>query len=76
MACMQLTGFGKGQIVAYNNCRLSLWDIAKKLIQHHSSINVFHKNHKKTGNNHQKEGRGHKRKTTASEDTKFVRTGK
>ena len=33
--------FEKGQIVAYNHYGLSLCNIAKKLICHHSSIDVF-----------------------------------
>ena len=32
MACKQLSEFEKGLIVAYNDCELSLGDIAKKLI--------------------------------------------
>ena len=41
MACKQMSEFEKGQIVAYNGCELSLYDIAKKLNCHHWSIDVF-----------------------------------
>ena len=52
MARKQLSGFEKGQIVAYNNSRLSLRDLAKKLNRHPSSTGVFIKSYKKTGNYH------------------------
>ena len=42
MAWKQLSDFDKGQIVASNDCRLSL-HIAKKLNYHHSSIEVSSK---------------------------------
>ena len=51
----QLSEFEKGQIAAYNDCELSLCDIAKKLNRYHYSIDVFLKNYKKTGNYPQKE---------------------
>ena len=41
MASKQLSEFEKVQIVAYNDCGLSLGDIAKKLNCHHSSIDAF-----------------------------------
>ena len=63
----------KEQIVAYSNCRQSLHDIAEKLNQHHSLIDVFFKNYKKTGNDDRKEECcGRKTKTTAFGDTKIV----
>ena len=72
MASKQFTEFGKGQIVAYNDCELPFQRIAKKLNYLHSSIDVFLKNYKKTGNYHQKRGYGLKREITASEDPKIV----
>ena len=47
MTGKQLSEFPKGQIVAYNDCELSLCDITKKLDCSHSSIDVFHQNYKK-----------------------------
>ena len=44
--------------VKYNDCGLSLHNIAKKLNDHPLSIDIFLKNHKKTKNDH---------KNTASE---------
>ena len=44
----------KRQIVAYDDCGWSLYNIAKKLNCHHSSADVFLKNDKKTGNYHPK----------------------
>ena len=71
-----MSKFEKGQMVTYNDCRLSLHDIAKKVNCHHPSTDVFLKNYKKTGNYHQKEVCGYKRKTTASEETKIVKAAK
>ena len=72
MACKQLSKFENSKIVAYNDCGLSLPDIAKKLNHHHSPIDIFLKN-KKTGNNHPpKNGYDHKRKSTASENRKII----
>ena len=45
MACKRLFEFEKGQIVAYNECGLSLWNIANKLNHQHSSTDVFLKNY-------------------------------
>ena len=62
--------FEKGQIVTYNDCGLSLCDIANKLNYHHLSIDVFLKKIIIIKlNYHQIESCGHKRKT--AEDTKF-----
>ena len=72
MVSKQLFEFENGQIVAYNDCGLLLYDIAKKLNWYHSSIDVFLKNCNKTRNYHQKEDHSHKRKNTALEDTKII----
>ena len=66
-----MSEFEKGQIVAYNDCELSLWDIAKKLYYIHSSIDIFLKNYK-TGNYPHKKGYTHNRKTSVSGDTKML----
>ena len=50
MTNKQLSEFEKGQIVAYNDYGLSFYDIAKEFNWYHSSIDVFLKNYKKTGN--------------------------
>ncbi len=62
MAWTQLSDFDKGQIVASNDCRLSL-HIAKKLNCYHSSIEVFFKNKKTTNYHKKKEVCDSKRKT-------------
>ena len=68
MASKQLSELEKDQIVAYTDCRLLLYNIAKKLNHYHSFNDVFIYNYKKTGN-YQEKDCGHKRKSTASEDT-------
>ena len=45
MACKQLPEFENDQIVACNDCGLSLCEIEKKLNCYHSSIDVFLKNY-------------------------------
>ena len=72
MVSKQLSEFEKGQIMAYDDCGLSLSNIAKKFDYRHLSIDVFLKNYKETGNYYQKEACDCKRKTTTSEDTKIV----
>ena len=67
MACIQLCVSDKGQIVACNDCELSLCSIAKKLNCYYTLIDVFLKNQKKTVDNYQKENHDHKRKTSASD---------
>ena len=74
MAIKQLSEFVKDQIVAYHDYGQSFGNIAKKLNKHHSAMNDFLKNLKKTGNYHLKESCGCKRKTIASEDRKNVWT--
>ena len=41
MASKQLSEFEKGEIIVYNDCGHSLCEIAKKLDDHHSSLDVF-----------------------------------
>ena len=62
IASKQFSEFEKDKIMACNDCRQSLCDIAKKLNHHHSSINILLKNYKKTGNFYQTEGQDNKRK--------------
>ena len=42
----QLFEFENDQLVAYNECGLSFYDITKKLNCHHSSIDIFLKKYK------------------------------
>ena len=69
MVIEQFSVFEKRQILAHNSCELSLQNVAKKLNQHHSSIDILFKNSKKT-ENYQKI---RKRKATESEDIKIAR---
>ena len=62
MASQHLSEFEKGSVVAYNDCRLSLDNIAKEMNCYQSSIDVFLKIYKKIGN-YWKEGCGRKRKS-------------
>ena len=64
MANMQLSEFEEGQIVAYNYFGLPLYNIARKLNHHHSSIKKILE---KAENYHQKEDCSCKSKTTASD---------
>ena len=66
-------GFEKGKIVAYNDCELSLCNIAKN--RYHLQMDVFLKKDKKTGNYYKKDY-GYKRKTSESEGRKIVRAAK
>ena len=45
--------------------------IAKKLNHHHSSVDVFLKDNKKTGNYHKKKSRGYKKKATSSDVNEY-----
>ena len=73
MVCKQLSALEKGQIVACNDCEMSLYDIAKKLNSPHSSFNVFLKIIKKNKVEIIIKKKICKRKNTASEDTNIVR---
>ena len=57
MDIKQLSEFEKGHIVAYKDCS----DIRKKLNCHNSSVYIFFKNYKKTGNHHKKKVTAEKR---------------
>ena len=54
MANKQLSEFEKGQIVVYNDCGLSLRDIAKKFNHRHSLDDIFQSNYQKIGKYRQK----------------------
>ena len=71
MASKQLFEFEKGQIVAYNDCGLSLHSIAKKLNHHHWSIDVFLKLIRKLEMIIKKKVVAAREKPTATEDTKW-----
>ena len=67
-----MSEFEKSQIVTFNDYGQSLRDIAKKMNHNNSSITVFLKDYKKTGNYLLKEDFDHNRKTIASEDRKIL----
>ena len=60
----KLSEFGKGKIVAYNDCGLSNRKIAFKLGRSHTTVANFLKKFKATGSYSRKKGSGRKRKTT------------
>ena len=76
MSYKQLSEFEKGQIVAYDDCGLSLREIGRKLGRDHGGIGKFLKKYKETGNHLRQRGSGRKRATTASEDKKIIRAAK